>query len=40
MTLPGAMTVERIVEHLKLDGYCVIPEVIPYDKVGAIRRQS
>ena len=36
MTLPGDLTVERIVEHLKLDGYCIIPEVIPYDKVGAI----
>ena len=34
MTLPGAMTVERIIEHLTLDGYCIIPEVIPYAKVG------
>ena len=34
MTLPGEMTVERIIEHLKLDGYCIIPEVIPYDRGG------
>lgn len=37
MTVKGEMTVERIVQHLKLDGYCIIPEVIPYDKVGMIR---
>ena len=36
MPLPGEMTVERIIEHLTLDGYCIIPEVIPYDEVGAI----
>ena len=37
MTLPGELTVERIIEHLKLDGYCIIPEVVPYDQVGAVR---
>ncbi|MAG34850.1 MAG: hypothetical protein CL878_01150 [Dehalococcoidia bacterium] len=36
MAQQGDLTVERIIEHLKLDGYCIIPEVIPYDEVGAI----
>ena len=40
MTLPGEMTVERIVEHLKLDGYCIIPEVIPLRQSRGNRRQS
>ena len=36
MTTQTALSVEQIVEHIKLDGFCIIPEVIPYDKVGAI----
>ena len=31
------MTVQEILLHLKLDGWCVIDGVIPSDKVDAIR---
>lgn len=36
MTKQKRETVDQIVEHIKLDGFCIIPEVIPYDKAGAI----
>ena len=31
------MNVDEILQRLKLDGWCIVPDVIPADKVGAVR---